>query len=48
MLQSKTCLTIKGMKYIDIFEFTYKTHGWSKSIKVKSLHSIEEFVILFK
>jgi len=44
LLESKTWEPIKGKKDIDICEFTYKAHGWSKSRTLKAIRSVKEYV----
>jgi hypothetical protein len=44
LLESKTWEPIKGKKDIDICEFTYKAHGWSKSRTLKGIRSVKEYV----
>ena len=44
LLESKTWEPIKGKKDIDICEFTYKGHGWSKSRTLKAIRSVKEYV----
>ena len=43
LLESKTWEPIKGKKDIDICEFTYKAHGWSKSRTLKAIRSVKEY-----
>jgi len=44
LLESKAWEPIKGKKDIDICEFTYKAHGWSKSRTLKAIRSVKEYV----
>jgi hypothetical protein len=44
LLESKTWNLIKGKKDIDICEFTYKAHGWSKSRTLKAIRSVKEYL----
>jgi hypothetical protein len=44
LLESKIWEPIKGMKDIEICEFTYKAHVWSKSRTLQAIRSVKEYV----